>query len=99
MRSQRSFRTAICTEYEHLLFACQRAFQNLQRRREQVAAVGFADDVTSDELRRLELAYIRAYAHLESHDEHCQLCRLVAKLGARNFSGSNAAVMEKKSFA
>lgn len=99
MHSQRSFRTAICTDYEHLLFACQRAFQNFQRRREEVAAQGFADEDTTVELRCLEVAYVRAYARLESHDEHCQLCRFVSKLGGRSLSRSSVAAMEKKSFA
>lgn len=99
MHSQRSCRTSICTDYEHLLFACQRAFQNFQRRREEVAAQGFTDEDTTVALRCLEIAYLGAYARLESHDRHCQLCRFVSKLGARNLSGSSVAAMEKKSFA
>jgi hypothetical protein len=92
------FKTAICTDYEKLLFACQRALEILAHRRQQIAAFGFAGKNIGDELLCLEAAYARAYAHLESHDENCRLCRFVSKLGHRNFSSSSLAELEKKSF-
>jgi hypothetical protein len=91
-----SFRTAICTDYETLLFACQNALENLDGLRKHIDSSPDGD--TSDELLRLEAAYARAYAHLESHDEHCQLCRFVSKLAHRNFSSSPIAGLEKKPF-
>lgn len=98
MHSEHSFRTAICTDYEKLLFAYQRALEKLHHRRQQVAARGFAGKNIGDELLRLEAAYARTYAHLESHDERCPLCRFVSKLGHRNFSSSSIAGLEKKPF-
>jgi hypothetical protein len=98
MHSEFTFRTAICTDYEKLLFACQHALEKFHLRREQVAALGFVSKSISEELLRLETAYARAYAHLEWHDEHCQLCRFVSKLSHRNFSSGSTAGMEKKVF-
>lgn len=98
MHSQPSFRTAICTDYEHLLFACQRALENLLRLQKQVASHPFAGADTSNQLLPLEAAYARAYAQLESHDERCQLCRFVSELGHRNSSSSSIAGLQRKSF-
>ena len=93
------FRTAICTDYEKLLFACQKALESWQRRRDEVASLGFADKNISDELLRLQAAFARAYSQLETHDHRCQLCRFVSKIGSRNFSIASAPTMEKKPFA
>lgn len=98
MHSQPSFRTAICSDYEKLLFACQRELENLLHLQQQIASLPFADAHTSNQLLRLEAAYARAYAHLESHDEDCQLCHFVSKLGHRNLSSSSIAGLQKKSF-
>jgi hypothetical protein len=99
MHSENSFRTAICTDYEKLLFACQKALEGWQRRRDEVASLGFADKVISDELLRLQAAFARAYSQLEMHDHRCQLCRFVSKIGSRSFSTTSAPAMEKKPFA
>ena len=98
MHSQPSFKTAICTDYEKLLFACQQALENLHHVQKYIASLSSTDADTSDQLLRLEAAYARAYAHLESHDERCQLCRFVSKLAHRNFSSSPIAGLEKKPF-
>jgi hypothetical protein len=99
MHSENSFRTAICTDYEELLFACQKALEICNRRRDEVASLGFADKRVSDELLRLQVAFARAYSQLEAHDHRCPLCRFVSKIGSRNFSAATAAPMEKKPFA
>ncbi|HTZ48740.1 MAG TPA: hypothetical protein VMH20_14185 [Verrucomicrobiae bacterium] len=98
MHSQPSFRTAICIDYERLLYACQRALENLHQLQKQIASLSPGDAEASNQLLRLEAAYARAFAHLESHDEQCQLCRFVSKLAHRNFSSSSIAGLEKKSF-
>lgn len=99
MHSQHSFKTAICTDYEKLLFACQKALENWRTHREEVIAQGFASKQTADELVRLQADYARAYSRLESHEHHCELCRFVSKIGGRNHSAISTAALEKKSFA
>jgi len=98
MKTELSFKTAICNEYENLLFACQKALENWRTRREEIASLGFASKKTSDELLRLQADYARAYSRLESHEEHCELCRFVSKIGGRNYSSISVAALEKKPF-
>jgi hypothetical protein len=95
MHAEHPFKTAICTDYENLLFACQRALENWCARREEVVTQGFASKGTADELVGLQVAFARAYSRLESHKEHCELCRFVSRISARNRSGVSVAVLEK----
>jgi hypothetical protein len=95
MHAEHPFKTAICTDYENLLFACQRALENWCGRRVEVASHGFASEVTADELVSLQTAYARAYSRLESHKEHCEVCRFVSRISARNRSGISIAALEK----
>ena len=96
MMHAHSFKTAICTDYEDLLFACQRALENWNARREEIVTHGFASKQTADELVHLAAAYARAYSHLESHKERCELCRFVSKIGGRNYPSISVAALEKK---
>ncbi len=98
VNSESPFRTAICTDYEKLLFACQKALESWHRRRDEVASLGFADKNISDELLRLQAAFARAYSQLETHDHRCQLCRFVSKIGSRHFT-MPPPVVEKKPIA
>jgi hypothetical protein len=95
MHAEHPFRTAICTDYENLLFACQRALENWSARREDVATLGFASKAIADELMSLQIAFARAYSRLESHKEHCELCRFVSRISARNRSGISLTALEK----
>ena len=90
-----SFKTAFCTDYENLLFASQRALESWCVRREEVAAHGFASKATADELVSLQTAFARAYSRLESHKEHCELCRFVSRVSARNRSSISVAALQK----
>jgi muconolactone delta-isomerase len=96
MKSELSFKTAICTDYENLLFSCQKALESWRARREEAASQGFASKKTSDELLRLQADYASAYSRLESHEERCSLCRFVSKIGGRNYSSISVAALEKK---
>jgi len=96
MHLQHPFKTAICTDYENLLFACQRALEAWSARRDKIAALGFASKATADELARLQAAYARAYSRLDAHKEHCELCRFVSKISAENRSGISVAAFESK---
>jgi hypothetical protein len=83
MDTEPSFKTAVCSEYEKLLFACQKALESWRDGKDKVASQGFVSKQTSDELLRLQANYARAYSRLESHDGQCELCRFVAKIGGR----------------
>jgi hypothetical protein len=95
MHQELSFKTAICPDYENLLFACQEALESWRNRREEVASTGFVSRKTSDELLRLQANYARAYARLEAHEEHCELCRFVSRIGGRNYSATSSAALDK----
>jgi hypothetical protein len=99
MKEEHFFKTAICTDYENLLFACQKALELWRTRREEVASTGFASKKTSDELLRLQADYARSYSRLERHEDHCELCRFVSKIGGRNYSAISTAALEKKPIA
>lgn len=95
MHADHPFKTAICTDYENLLFACQRALENSCARREEVATHGFATKATADELVSFQIAFARAYSRLESHKERCELCRFVSRISGRNRSEISVAALEK----
>lgn len=99
MNQEPSFRTAICTEYENLLFACQQALENWRTRRDEVASLNFVGKKNSNDLLRLQAEYARAHFRLETHEESCELCRFVSKIGGRNYSSISLAALEKKPFA
>jgi hypothetical protein len=95
MHSDHPIKTAFCTDYETLLFASQRALESWCLRREEVATLGFASKPTADELANLQTAFARAYSRLEAHKEHCELCRFVSRISARNRSGISVAALRK----
>ena len=100
MNPVHSFKTAICTDYENLLFACHKALVGWQAAREEVATInGFCGKKKSDELLRLQADYARAYARLESHEDKCELCRFVSKIGGRNYAAISTAALAKKTVA
>jgi hypothetical protein len=95
MHLEPSFKTAICTEYEKLLFACQKTLESWRNRREEVDPHGFLDKEIGDELVRLQANYARAYSRLATHDKHCELCRFVSKIGNRNYSTVSSAALRQ----
>jgi hypothetical protein len=99
MNPVHSFRTAICTDYENLLFACHKAQESWRAEREEVARNGFPSKKKSDELLRLQADYARAYSRLESHEDRCELCRFVSKIGGRDYAAVSTAALEKKTVA
>jgi hypothetical protein len=99
MNPVHSFRTAICTDYENLLFACHKALVSWQTAREELATNGLSGKKKSDELLRLQADYARAYARLESHEDKCELCRFVSKIGGRNYAAISTAALAKKTVA
>jgi hypothetical protein len=95
MHAQHPFKTAFCTDYENLLYACQHALEDWCARREQIASHGFASKEAAGEITRLQAAFVRAYSHLDTHKEHCELCRFVTRISARNHCGMSIAALDK----
>jgi len=84
MSTELSFKTAICTEYEDLLFACQKALETWRERREETTLFRFDGRSTGEELLRLQAEYARSYSRLERHADNCELCSFVSRVGSRN---------------
>ena len=99
MKPERPFKTAICTDYERLLFTCQKALDTWREQRERVVTNGVSNKRASAELLRLQADYAHAYSRLESHEDKCNLCRFVSKIGSRNYSGNSTSNLEEKSVA
>jgi hypothetical protein len=98
MNRQLPFKSAVCTDYENLLFGCQKALESLRARREEIFARNFAKE-SADELARLHTDYERAYSRLETHEKRCEICQFVSKIGGRNYSSASASASQKKHFA
>jgi hypothetical protein len=84
-------RLVVCTEYQRLLHFCQESLTALQQRR----TLSQRDSINAlrlrEELSRLQVEYEQAYAVLESHEQHCQECQYISKVGGLDFeSMSNA---------
>lgn len=94
-----SFKTAVCNEYERLLTACQNALESWRSRREEIARSHFRGKPASDELLRLQANYAKAYSQLEKHEENCETCRFVSKIGGRDFATIANNVLDRKRFA
>jgi hypothetical protein len=99
MHTERSFRTAVCAEHERLRTVCQDALERWRRRREEISAAGLSGKQIADELLRLQADYAKAYSRLEKHEDDCELCRFVSKIGGRDYGGISNAVLDKKRLA
>jgi hypothetical protein len=100
MSTELSFKTAICTEYEGLLFDCQKALEAWRNRQDEISAFGLQNRKTADELIGLQAEYARSYSRLERHAHNCELCNFVTKTGGANYIAVSAsAALEKKSMA
>lgn len=86
MSTELSFKTAVCTNYENLLLACQMALETWRRRREEIVARESMGKDEANELLRLQAAYAKGYSRLKKHQDTCELCRFVSKVGKDNFA-------------
>jgi len=84
MSAEFSFKTAVCTEYESLLIACQKALETWRKRREEITRLRSSKREATDELLRVQADYAKAYSRLEEHQAKCELCRFVSEIGNRN---------------
>jgi len=81
----------VCAEYQHLLQSCQKALVIWQQRRAIVERTYLVDRRVSEGLKRLQGNYARAHALLESHEQSCQTCQYISKIGGLDFESlSNA---------
>ena len=67
MNAEFSFKTAVCTEYESLLIACQKALETWRKRREEITRLGSNRKEAADELLRLQADYAKGYSLLKKH--------------------------------
>jgi len=91
-----SRRSAVCPEYQNLLYQCQRALATLQRRRTQWERGVMLGRRAYDELYRLQGDYARAYSFLEMHEHSCQACQYLAKLGGLDFESMSETLLYRK---
>jgi hypothetical protein len=84
-------RLAVCPEYQRLLDTCQRSLAVWQQRRTRAESSSLGGPRVRGELKRLQDEYAQAYAVLESHEQFCQTCQYIAKVGGLDFESlSNA---------
>jgi transcriptional antiterminator Rof (Rho-off) len=86
MSTELSFKTAVCTDYENLLLACQMALETWRKLREEVVTRESMSKDEANELLRLQAAYAKGYSRLKKHQDTCELCRFVSKVGKDNFA-------------
>jgi len=94
-----SFKTAVCSEYERLLAECQRALESWRNRRDEIARLHLQGKTAGDELLRLQADYAKAHVRLERHEDNCEICRFVSKIGGRDYTSVTNAVLDKKRYA
>ncbi len=99
MNTELSSKAAVCTEQEKLLIVCQKALELWRNRREEISASGLTGKQSADELLRLQADYAKAYSRLEKHEDNCELCRFVLKIGGRDYAGISNAALDKKRIA
>ena len=99
MTTQVSPHTPLCPDYEHLLQECRGALEVWQRRRTQLYRNSINTRNMSIELEQLQGRYVKTYALLEKHEQSCQRCQYVSKIGGLDFESMSHAVMASKATA
>jgi hypothetical protein len=51
------------------------------------------------ELEQLQGAYVKTYSLLEKHEQACQLCQYISKIGGLDFESMSHAVLAHKAAA
>ncbi len=96
MSQEVSFKTAVCSDYEQLLYDCQNALEMWRRRRDEAARANLTGKQIGDELQKLQANYAKAYSALNRHDKQCELCQFVSRIGGRPFSTLPSEVADKQ---
>jgi hypothetical protein len=84
-------RISVCPEYQRLLHFCQSALEMWQRKR-TYAERTLAGPRVRSQLKQLQDGYARAYAALESHEQFCQTCQYISKVGGLDFESMASAL-------
>lgn len=84
-------RLEVCSEYQRLLYSCQKALAACQYHETlaQRTALGVRVTPSLDRLRR---EYAEAYALLEQHEQRCQTCQYISKVGGLDFESMSKAI-------
>ena len=90
-------RIGVCPEYERLLQTCQQALAVWQQRRTRMERSALGGARVRAELKHLQNEYARVYAQLESHEEFCQTCQYISKVGGLDFE-SMASALNRRQF-
>ncbi len=85
-------RPGVCPEYQRLLDSCQKCLAAWQQRRTLAERGTVAGDRIREQLNRLQDEYARAHALLESHEQFCQTCQYIAKVGGLDFESMSSAL-------
>jgi hypothetical protein len=99
MTTSVSPQTAVCPDYEHLLQECRGALETWQRRRTELYRNAVNSRKMSIELEQLQGAYVKTYSLLEKHEQACQLCQYISKIGGLDFESMSHAVLAHKAAA
>lgn len=89
----------VCPDYENLLQECRGALERWQRRRTQLYRDSVSSRSMSAELEQLQGTYVKTYALLERHEQSCQRCQYVSKIGGLDFESMSHAMMAHKAAA
>jgi hypothetical protein len=90
---------AVCPDYENLLQGCRGALETWQRRRTQLYRDNVNSKSMSIELEQLQRTYVKTYALLERHEQSCQRCQYVSKIGGLDFESMSRVVKAHKAAA
>ena len=91
--------TPVCPDYENLLQECRGALEIWQRRRAQLYRSSVNSRTMSIELEQLQGRYVKTYALLEKHEQSCQRCQYVSKIGGLDFESMSHAMLAHKAAA
>lgn len=83
MNRERSFRTAVCSEYEALLHRCKAHMDECQKASEEEALANEGGERKKEALARQVEQYERSYAKLKNHFDNCRRCQ--AARGPRRY--------------
>ena len=86
----------VCSDYENLLQECRGALETWQRRRTQLYRDSVNSRSMSAELEQLQGTYVRTDALLERHEQSCQRCQYVSKIGGLDFESMSHAMKAHK---
>jgi hypothetical protein len=82
----------VCPEYQRLLQSCQKALAVWQQRRTRVERGPLAAARARANFKRLQSDYARMCTQLESHEQFCQHCQYVSKVGGLDFESMASAL-------